>query len=208
MIAQLGSSFKVKDLGPTECLLGMKIERDAETGDIHLSQRQYAVDMLEQYNMLDCKPVTTRMDPGLVLTKEMGAKTEEEAKQYLNIYMSAVGSLIYLATQTRPDISYTVGVLARFNSNPGAAHWNAVKHLFRYIKGTLDYRITYSKSVTSPHPFITYTDANHGGCPDSGKSTGGFLVMMNGGPVSWRSKRQTTVSLSTTESHTLICILL
>ena len=75
------------------------------------------------------------------------------------------------------------------------------KHLFHYIKGTLDYRITYSKSVTSPHPFITYTDTDYGGCPDSGKSTGGYLVMMNGGPVSWRSKCQTTVSLSTTEAE-------
>jgi hypothetical protein len=115
--------------------------------------------------------------------------------------MSAVGSLMYLATQTRPDISYTVGVLARFNSNPGEAHWKAVKHLFRYIKGTLDYRLTYSKTPPLPHPFATYTDADHGGCKDTGKSTGGYLVMMNGGPVSWRSKRQTTVSLSTTEAE-------
>ena len=202
VIAQLGESFKVKDLGPTEWLLGIKIEQDPENGDIHISQRQYAVNMLEQYGMADCKPVDTPMLPGLVLSKEMGAKTEEESKRYKGIYLSAVGSLLYLATQTRPDISYTVGLLARFNSNPGETHWKAVKHLFRYIQGTLDFRITYSKSSpTTPHRFLTYADANHGGCPDSGKSTGGYLVMMNGGPVSWKSKLQTTVALSTTEAE-------
>jgi hypothetical protein len=82
------------------------------------------------------------MIPGLVLTKEMGAQTPEEASKYGPIY-SAVGSLMYLATQTRPDISYTVGLLVRFNSNPGEKHWGAVKHLMCYINGTLDYRITY-----------------------------------------------------------------
>jgi hypothetical protein len=201
VIAQLATSFKVKDLGPTEWLLGIKIERDPVSGDISLSQRQYAINMLEQFGMSDCQPVSTPMLPGLVLTKDMGAKTPEEAKTYGGIYLSAVGSLMYLATQTRPDISYTVGMLARFNSNPGEMHWKAVKHLFRYIKGTLDYRLIYSKSAISTHQFMTYTDADHGGCKDTGKSTGGYLVVMNGAPVSWRSKRQTTVSLSTTEAE-------
>jgi hypothetical protein len=201
VIAQLGSSFKVKDLGPTEFLLGIKVEQDPVTGAISISQRQYAVDMLEQFGMSDCKPVDTPMLPGVTLTKEMGAKTEEESKRIKPVYLSAVGSLLYLATQTRPDISYAVGLLARFNSNPGEEHWKAVKHLFRYIKGTLDFKLTYSKSPSSAHPFVTYTDANHGGCPDSGKSTGGYIVMMNGAPVSWRSKLQTTVSLSTTEAE-------
>jgi hypothetical protein len=217
VIAQLGSSFKVKDLGPTEWLLGIKIERDSETGGIHLSQRQYAVNMLEQYGMADSKPVRTPMVPGLILTKDMGAKTPEEAKKYGKIYLSSVGSLMYLATQTRPDISYAVGFLARFNSNPGEKHWEAVKHLMRYINGTLDYRLTFRKSSPSSHPFTTYfaatkpepqspslsvySDASHGDCKESGKSTGGYVVIMNGAPVSWRSKLQTTVSLSTTEAE-------
>ena len=103
-----------------------------------------------------------------------------------------------------------MGVLARFNSNPGEAHYSALKHLFRYIKGTLDYRITYSKSpslykfttyIDPDESFFTYTDADHGGDKDTMKSTSGFVVMMAGGPVSWRSKLQTTVSLSTTEAE-------
>jgi hypothetical protein len=178
--------------------------------DIAISQRQYAVNMLEQYGMSDCKPVSTPMLPGLSLTKEMGAKSEDESKHLKGTYISAVGSLMYLAIQTRPDISYAVGVLARFNSNPGEAHYSALKHLFRYIKGTLDYRITYSKSpslykfttyIDPDEFFFTYTDADHGGKKDTMKSTSGFVVMMAGGPVSWRSKLQTTVSLSTTEAE-------
>jgi hypothetical protein len=74
---------------------------------------------------------------------------------------------MYLATQIRPDIAYTVEVLARFNSNPGEAHWKAVKHLFHYIKGMLNYYITYLKSLSFPYLFITYSDADHGGCPDT-----------------------------------------
>jgi len=201
VIAQLGSSFKVKDLGPTEWFLGIKIERDAQTGAISLSQRQYASDMLKDFEMDSSAPVQTPMEPGLVLTKEMGPKTEEESKRYKSKYLSAVGSLMYLATQTRPDISYAVGLLARFNSNPGEPHWKAVKHLFRYIKGTLDFKLTYTRGPPLSHPFISYSDADHGGCKDSGKSTGGFMILMNGAPVSWRSKLQSTVSLSTTEAE-------
>jgi transposase InsO family protein len=211
VIAELGSAFRVKDLGPTEWLLGIKVQRDSKTGDISISQRQYAVNMLEQYGMADCKPVSTPMLPGLTLTKEMGAKSEEESKLIKGTYISAVGSLMYLAIQTRPDISYTVGVLARFNSNPGEEHNKALKHLFRYIQGTLDYCIIYSKKSPSLYKFIayidpdetffTYTDADLAGDKDTMKSTGGFVVMMAGGPVSWRSKRQTTVSLSTTEAE-------
>jgi hypothetical protein len=82
VIAELGSTFKVKDPGPTEWLLVIKIEHDSETRDIHLSQCQYAVNMLEQYGMSNSKPVHTLMIPGLVLTKEMGAQTLEEASKY------------------------------------------------------------------------------------------------------------------------------
>jgi hypothetical protein len=138
--------------------------------------------------------------------------------------LSAVGSLMYLAPQTCPDISYTIGLLTCFNSNPDKKHWDAVKHLMRYINGTLDYHITYRKLSSIPHPFATYfsvsnpepespltdsaspslavySSAAHGDCQVSGNSTGGYWVMMNGIPVSWRSKLQTMVSLSTTEAE-------
>ena len=121
-----------------------------------------------------------------------------EMRQYP--YISVVGSLMYLAVTTRPDIAYAAGVLARFNSNPGLAHWQAAKHVLRYLKGTTTHKLIYQPS-TSPEPFITYSDADHGGNPDNGKSTGGYVVKIGSGAVSWSSKLQSLVALSTTEAE-------
>jgi hypothetical protein len=114
---------------------------------------------------------------------------------------------MYLAITTRPDISYAVGVLARFNSNPGPIHWKAVKHVFRYLKGTLDHKLTYGPTPGDPHgPFVTYSDADHGGNSDNGKSTGRYLVKLGTGAVSWSSKLQTMVALSTTEAEYIAAV--
>jgi len=131
----------------------------------------------------------------------MGPKNTAEVDLMRNVpYLSAVGSLQYLATMTCPDIAYTVSYLARFNCNPGPKHWAVVKHLFRYFKGTLEYKLQYfgeSGSVA----FTTYTDAAHDDCIDSGHSTGGYVTMMAGGAIGWRSKLQFIVALYTTEAE-------
>ena len=121
-------------------------------------------------------------------------------------YLAAVGALMYLATSTRLDIAYTVGCLARFNSNPGVAHWNAVKHLLHYLKGTADNSITYAPDPLSSELFSTYSDADHGGCKDTGHSTGGYLVKIGTGAVSWSLKLQSTVALCTTEAENIAAI--
>jgi hypothetical protein len=131
----------------------------------------------------------------------MCPQTEAEAlemRQYP--YISVVGSLMYLALTTRPDIAYAAGVLARFNSNPGLVHWQAVKHVLRYLKGTMDFKLVYKPSDSS-EPFITYSDSDHGGNPDNGRSTGGYVVKIGTGAVSWSSKLQSLVALSTTEAE-------
>jgi len=116
-------------------------------------------------------------------------------------YLAAVGALMYLATSTRPDIAYTVGCLARFNLNPGMAHWHAVKHLLHYLKGTADYSISYAPDPSSSKLFSIYSDADYGGCKDTGRSTGGYLVKIGTSTVSWSSKLQSIVALSTTEAE-------
>jgi hypothetical protein len=136
----------------------------------------------------------------------VSAQSPEERKSMENIpYLNAVGTLQYLATSTRPDISFAVGVLARFNKNPGIEHWKAVKHLFRYLKGSLDYKLVYSPTASS-ELFLTYTDADHGGNPDNGRSTGGYAVIIGGGAVSWSSRLQPVVSLSTTEAEYIAAV--
>jgi len=137
------------------------------------------------------------MDPGLKLGPDDNLLSMEEAKQY----MSVVGSLLYLATATRPDISYTVGVLARYNSKPGMSHWKATRHLLRYLKGTMNHSLTFGPSTDHSELFKTYSDADHGGDKSTGKSTGAYVVKMGTGAISWRSKLQPMVTLSTTEAE-------
>ena len=118
-IKELSTHFKLRDLGSTTQLLGFKVERNRPSRTISLSQRQYILDMLEKYGMSNCKPVSTPMTPGSKLSTSMAPSSLEDIKFMKTVpYLSAVGSLMYLAITTRPDISYAVGVLARFNSNP------------------------------------------------------------------------------------------
>ena len=197
----LRKHFKLRDLGPTSWLLGVKIERDRSNRSLSISQRQYALDVLERYGFANCDPVSTPMDPGLRLSSDMAPSSPSDVREMQDIpYNQAVGSLFYLAVATRPDIARTVGNLARFSTNPGMTHWKAVKHLFRYIKGTLDYKLTYSPSSDS-ELFTSYTDADHAGCPDTGCSTSGYVIKMGTGAISWSSRLQTIVALSTTEAE-------
>ena len=116
-------------------------------------------------------------------------------------YRQLVGALMYLAVATRPDIAYAVGVLARFGANPGPAHWKAAKHLCRYLQGTKDMKLTYAPDPKSKEMFTTFSDADHGGEEDSRRSTSGMVVKMGTGAVSWASRLQPVVTLSTTEAE-------
>ena len=200
-VQDLQKHFKLRDLGPSSYLLGIEITRDRPNRSLSLSQRQYIINMLERFGFSDCNPVSTPMEPGLRLSPEQGAETPEERAEMSDLpYINAVGALMYLATCTRPDIAYTVSQLARFNSNPGRAHWLAVKHLFRYLKGTLDLKLTY-KPDSHSELFQVYSDADHAGEKPGMRSTGGYLVKIGSGAVDWSSKLQPMVALSTTEAE-------
>jgi hypothetical protein len=120
-------------------------------------------------------------------------------------YLSAIGSLQYLATMTRQDIQCAVSYLARFNHNPGPQHWAALKHLLRYLQGTKDLQLVYTGSNTAL-PFATFSDASHGDCLDTGRSTGAYLTTVGGGAVGWSSKLQTVVALSSTEAEYMAAV--
>lgn len=203
----LSTHFKIRDLGPTRFLLGVGIDRDRSTHTLTLHQHQFILDLLEKYNMADCNPVSTPLPPGLTLSCSMAPTTQEEKDLMSQVpYLSAVGSLQYLAMMTRPDIAHAVSYLARFNHNPGPAHWKALKHLMRYVKGTLEHKLTYSGSLAGDEPFITYSDSSHGDCVDSGRSTAGYVTMVAGGAVGWASKLQTIVAVSTTEAEYIAAV--
>ncbi|XP_055633344.1 uncharacterized protein LOC129773723 [Toxorhynchites rutilus septentrionalis] len=150
--------------------------------------------------MVNCNPVSTPAEASVKLDKSMSPATQEKMREIKEIpYQEAVGCLTYLAQATRPDISFAVNHISQFNANPGRSHWNAVKRIMRYLRGTRSQRLTYSKQNSTG--LVGFTDADWGGEPDSRKSTTGYVFTFMGGAVSWNVKRQPTVALSSCEAE-------
>ncbi|XP_047312879.1 secreted RxLR effector protein 161-like [Impatiens glandulifera] len=118
-------------------------------------------------------------------------------------YASAVGSLMYAQVCTRPDLAYIVGMLGRYLSNPGMDHWVTVKRVMRYLKRTKDYMLTYKKS--DQLEIVGYSDSDFAGCQDSRRSTSGYIFMLAGGAISWKSVKQTLISSSTMAAEFIAC---
>lgn len=197
--SMLKSKFKITDLGQLKNLLGINIQREGQTGKIRLSQKQYVEKLLKKFNMEDSKEVSTPMESSLKISKKMSSTTEEEKSEMKNRpYRELVGGLIYLANATRPDIAFAAAVLSRFCSNPGRNHWFIAKRVLRYLKATLNYGITYVKDSKN---LIAYSDSDWAGDIDDRKSCSGNVLMLSGGPISWKSKKQCSVALSTMEAE-------
>lgn len=196
---QLKKRFEMKDLGEASYCLGIKIERDRKIGSISLNQTQYVESMLRKYNMHDSHPVATPLDinKSLLKTNLMSNKHTEDLQRIP--YQAAVGSLLYAAQATRPDIGYGVNLLCKFCQNPNKTHWTAVKRIMRYLRGTTETTLTYSRNHGDT--IIGYCDANYGGDIADRRSTTGYVFLIGGGAVSWCSKRQPTVATSTTEAE-------
>ena len=118
----------------------------------------------------------------------------------IELYQSMIGSLMYLSTQTRPDIAYSMSVLSRFLTNPSPAHIEAAKRVMRYMKGTAGYGISYGSGTISPN-LHRYSNADYAGYKETRRSTSGYVFFLAGGPFSWRSRRQNTITLSSTEAE-------
>jgi hypothetical protein len=160
--------------------------------------------LLNRFGFADSSPVSTPLNPGTRLSANQAPATaDNKAFMHTVPYVSAVGALMYLAIATRTDIEYSVGVLCRFMAKPGPAHWKAVKHLFCYLLGMCDYRLTYALDSVSQELFSAYSNADHGGNPDNGRSTSGFVIKIGTGAVSWMSRLQSIVTLSTTKAESV-----
>ena len=146
--------------------------------------------------MSDCHSRLIPADPSCHLTKITDCPDEEKVYPY----REAIGSLIFAATCTRPEIAYAVNQAAQFSNSPKQQHWMAVKRILAYLRGTIDHGIRYG-GVENKKQLIVYTDADFAANIDDRRSTSGVLLMLNGGPIAWSSHRQKCVSLSTTESE-------
>lgn len=196
----LTKNFKMKDLGRATSCVGLRITRDATSGKIFLDQENYIHHILSRFNMTNCNPISTPSDINQKLTKQMSPKADHGNSQMQSVpYQEAVGSLLYLVQGTRPDLTFAVNNVSRFNNNPGKPHWEAVKRILRYLKGTSSLKLEYSKNDKSR--IVGYSDADWGGDQDDRRSCTGYVFTFSGGAISWASKRQATVALSSAEAE-------
>lgn len=188
-------------LGPISYILGIEVIRDCPNKRLYLSQRKYIQDVLAHFSMAATWPVSTPLNKGSPLTLDDCPQTLEDTQYMASIpYLSAVGSLMYLAVGTRPDLSYAVGALSRFNANPGKAHWKQVQHVFKYLVGTQDFMLCYGAGKDGTWLSV-YSDSDYASDLDSARSTSGFSVFLGSCLVNWSSKRQSVVAKSTTEAE-------
>ena len=195
----LSKRFSMKDLGPTKMILGMRITRDRANKKLKLSQADYIDKVLKRFSMDKAKPVSTPLGSHFRLSKNQSPTTPKE-KEYMSKvpYASAVGSLMYAMVCTRPDIAQAVGMVSRFMSDPGKEHWEAVKWVLRYLKGTQDTSLCYGGSEIRLHGYV---DSDMAGDVDGRKSTTGYVFTLGSAAVSWVSRLQKIVALSTTEAE-------
>ena len=192
----LNQRFHMTDLGPCSYYLGMTVNRDRQNRIIRLGQEAYIERFLKQHGMWDCNSIATPMETS---SKLMPAEDGYEAPaEYRKKYQSAVGSLMYAMLGTRPDIAYAVSVVSRFSSNPTKTHVGAVKRIFRYLRSTVHWQLTYQGALDD---LTGYTDSDWAGDQATRRSTAGYVFHMGSAAISWQSKRQATVALSTCEAE-------
>ena len=195
----LSKNFSMKDLGEASYILGIKLYRDRARRLIGLSQSSYIDNVLERYSFSNCKTVNIPFRHGIHLSRKMCPQSEDEKVRMSSIpYASAVGSLMYAMMCTIPDISMAVSVTSRYQSDPGEGHWMAVKHVLKYLKGTKDKFLIYGENDLV---LRGYTDSDFQSDLDDRKSTSGYVFILNGAAVSWKSNKQSSTADSTTEAE-------
>ena len=154
--------------------------------------------------MQNCSSNVAPVVKGDIFCELQCPKNDLEKKHMDKIsYASVVGSIMYAQVCTRPNIAYVVGILGRYQSNPGIDHWKAVKKVLRYLQGTKDYMLTYRR--TNNLEIIGYSDSNYAGCKDTRKSTSGYIFMLSNGPISWKSHKQSLIASFTMEAEYVAC---
>ena len=195
---EIAKYVDISDMGELHWILGIEVCRTREEQRILLSQISYIDSILCHYSFEDLKPTATPMDPNIQLTSAQSPSTTKELAVMCNVpYHEAVGLLMYATLGTQPDICFAVQTISRFNSKPGLAHWEAVKRIFHYLKGTKDLWLGYGGVARE---LVGYADAD-GSMGEDHRAISGYTFLVNGGAVSWSAKRQEIISLLTTKSE-------
>jgi hypothetical protein len=192
---ELSQKFEMKDFGELHFFLGMEVERNRDERLLRINQIKYLKEILKCFRMEDCKPIGVPLDSKVKLQRN--ANGNDESKGFP--YQQAVGSLMYAMLCTRPDLAYPIRVLSQHTANPSMEHWMAVKRIFQYLQGTLQMKLQFG--ATPSKEVLGYCDVDWAGDLEDRRFTTGFVFMIGGGAISWNSKRQPTIALSTTKAE-------
>lgn len=183
--------YEMTDLGLMKYFLGIQVKQSK--GEIFITQEKYVSDMLKKFRMENSNPAPTPMALNEKLQLDDGAEKSDP-----KIYRSLVGSLIYL-TNTRPDIVHSVSLVSRFMNEPSKLHFAAAKRILRYLRGTKKLGIKYVKE--EDNKLVGYTDSDWAGSLDDRKSTSAYVFCLGSKPISWSSKKQNSIALSSAEAE-------
>ncbi|CDO69616.1 hypothetical protein BN946_scf184851.g4 [Trametes cinnabarina] len=195
----ISARFEMSDLGAMRWILGIEVQRDRQARMIAISQRTYIDTVAVRFNLETANPVSTPLQPGGVLNCSQSPSTPHQVADMSNVsYREAVGSLMYAVMGTRPDIAFAVTTLSQFMQNPGRTHWEAIKHVIRYLVGTRELWLIYR---TSDDGIQGFSDTDWGSSTEHCHSISGYVFTLDGGVISWSSKKQNVVALSSTEAE-------
>jgi hypothetical protein len=191
------SRFHATDDGPVKCFVCITVTRDEHK--IHLSQLSLTESLLNDFKMMDCNPAKTPMAPGTLMTHQTA--DDPTGPDCTKEYQHLVGTLMYITTWTRPDLAFATHQLAKFMSCPYKKHMDKALHVLRYLKGTKNLGITYTRGLPDPNRLLAFADADWASCTETRRSISGFLCLLNGGAIHWRSRQQCSVATSTAEAE-------
>jgi hypothetical protein len=195
---KISSIYKLTDMGPISWLLGIKVTHDCKSCTLSLSQTSYIESIVHCFNFDNLKLISTLLDPTMQFSRNQCPQTIAEITHMKNIpYHESIGSLMYAAIGMHLDIAFMVSTLAQFQDNPGQVHWDVVKRVFHYLNGTKGLALTYGGEGKTCS-LQGFSDVD-GASQEHHHAINGFAFLVNGGAVSWSSKKQKLVMLSTTE---------
>jgi len=192
---ELKKHYNMTDLGEISWILSIRVTRDCKAGWIALSQEKYIGEILECFGMSDAHPITTPTLANEHLIKLSSPKIDAKS------YQHALGTLMYPMLRTRPDLTYSVAILGQHAANPGPDHQHALEHVFRYLQATCHHQLIYQCGTDAGITLHGFTDADWGSDVNDRRSTSGYVFMLAGGAISWSSKKQSAITLSSTEAE-------
>ena len=198
----LAKNFKIKDMGSLKLVIGLEVIRNEEQGTIAISQGHFIDELTVRYRQESAPISPTPLSSGFEFTGEDSPSTEADKEEMASIpYRSLVGALMYIMIGTCPDISFAVGCLSRYLINPGKRHWDQALRVLNYLRATRNLVISYSRNSSNGLTLRGFSDSDWAGDKDGSRSTSGYVWMLSGGPISWKSRLQPIVALSSTEAE-------